>query len=97
MCFSCSGQALMLDPVPADVAAMKLALSRDRRATERRFGKLDSRVFRYERRVGQRRAGRVDDDCALIEDDMIIEIVIDFDEPADFEDQTRIRELATSF
>ncbi len=92
MCFNCSGQALMLDPVPVSVAEMKLALNRDRRGNERRFGKVDSRVFRYERRVGQRRAGRADD-CAAIDDDMIIEIVIDFDEPAaDFEDMTRIHQ-----
>jgi hypothetical protein len=47
-------------------------------------------VFRYERRVGERRTLR--EDCPLVDDDMIIEVRIDPDE-VDFEDMTRIREL----
>jgi hypothetical protein len=52
-------------------------------------------VFRYERRVGQRRADR--DEAGLpIDDEMIVEITIE-DGPGDhaevFEDLTMIREL----
>ena len=39
------------------VAGLKEAISRERRKRDRRFGKPDTRVFRYERRVGERRAG----------------------------------------
>lgn len=92
MCFSCAGQALTLNPMPETVADLKAALTRERRGNDRRFGKPDGRVFRYERRVGQRRALR-DGDCASIDDDMILEIVVDFEE---FDDFTQIRELAPS-
>ena len=97
MCFNCAGQALAFDPVPASPAELREALQRDRRALDRRIGRADGRVFRYERRVGERRAGR-GDDCTLIDDDMIIEIVVDFSpggagDPESFEDMTRIREI----
>jgi hypothetical protein len=89
LCLSCAGQALMFDPVPAGVAELKEALSRERRAVDRRIGRPDTRVFRYERRVGERRAGR-GDDCPPIDDDMIIEIVVEDEPAADFDDMTRI-------
>ncbi len=94
MCFNCAGQALAIDPLPQTVAALKEAMDRERRARERRIGKADTRVFQYERRVGQRRAVR-GDDVASIDDDMIIEIVVEADRGADvdFDDMTRIREL----
>lgn len=89
MCFSCSGQALALSPMPPGVAELKEALSRERRGVDRRLGKPDTRVFRYERRVGDRRSTR--DEIAPIDDDMIIEISIDVSEyEADFDDMTRI-------
>lgn len=87
-CYSCAGQAMQLDPQPATIAELKAVLRRDRRATDRRTGKPDTRVFQWERRVGQRRAGRADD-APLIDDDMIIEITV---EEESFEDQTRILE-----
>jgi len=97
MCFTCAGQVLALPAVPRSVAELKLALRRDRRDRDRRFGKPDTRVFRYERRVGERRAGRGDGDAAPIDDDMIIEITVDpadaANDGADFEDMTRIHEL----
>jgi hypothetical protein len=93
MCFNCTGQALALHPLPDNVVDLKQAMDRERRAIERRSGKPDTRVFQYERRVGQRRADR-DDRIAAIDDDMIIEIVVDPGE-VDFEDMTRIRELPT--
>lgn len=105
-CFSCAGQAMNLDPMPATVAEIKTALRRDRRGEDRRVGKADTRVFQWERRVGQRRAGRFEDGSA-VDDDMIVEISIEDDlgpvRPApmiatdhaeiDFDDLTRIREL----
>ena len=92
MCFNCSGQIAALDPMPKSLAALREAVSRERRRRDRRFGKPDGRVFRYERRVGERRAGR--EDCPAVDDDMIIEVTIDI-EPAVFDDQdlTMIREL----
>jgi hypothetical protein len=96
MCFNCSGQLLHLDPLPPTIAELKEAVSRERRRTDRRFGKPDGRVFRYERRVGERRAPRAED-YAIIEDDMIIEVLVGAPEDGfdvDFEDQTRIRDLS---
>ena len=95
MCFSCAGQTLHLDPMPTTIAGLREALSRERRKKDRRFGKSDTRVFRYERRVGDRRMGRTDDQLLSIDDDMIIEITIGpaEDDGLDFEDMTQIREL----
>ena len=61
---------------------------------DRRLGKPDTRVFRYERRVGERRAPR--EDYAIIEEDMIIEVTVGApaDDDVDFDDMTRIRDLA---
>jgi hypothetical protein len=82
---------MQLDPQPQTIAELKAILRRDRRAVDRRSGKPDTRVFQWERRVGERRAGRVDE-CPTIDDDMIIEITLE-ETSQDFEDQTRIREL----
>lgn len=100
MCFSCAGQLMMLDPMPATVQELKVAVSRERRKTDRRIGKPDTRVFQFERRIGQRRLVRADGtDYAAIDDDMIVEIVVEAepgeaaaaDDPAiDFDDMTRI-------
>jgi hypothetical protein len=92
MCFNCAGQLMNLSPLPANIAALKLAVSRERRRSDRRAGKPDTRVFRYERRVGERRALR--EDCPTIDDDMIIEVSVDRD-GLDFEDMTQIRELVS--
>jgi len=107
MCFSCSGQLLHVDPLPLTIAGLKDALSRERRKKDRRIGKVDSRVFQYERRVGDRRTDRVDASggsaassaaagqrglIELADDDLIIEITV-ADEGMDFEDMTQIREL----
>ena len=93
MCFNCSGQLLTLNPMPETIAELKLAVSRERRRTDRRFGKPDTRVFRYERRVGERRSER--DEFAPIEDDMIIEVSVEApgSEGMEFEDLTSIREM----
>lgn len=95
MCFNCDGQIAQLDPMPLTLEAVRLAVSRERRRRDRRIGKPDTRVFQYERRVGERRTGR--DGYPSIEDDMIIEVTI---EPVtadgdgeDFEELTAIREL----
>lgn len=89
MCFSCAGQLLHVDPLPLTIAGLKDALSRERRKKDRRIGKADSRVFQYERRVGDRRTDRV---LELADDDLIIEITV-ADDGMDFEDMTQIREL----
>ncbi|MGE0401941.1 MAG: hypothetical protein AB7T06_34880 [Kofleriaceae bacterium] len=94
MCFNCSGQLLTLNPMPNTIADLRIAVSRERRRNDRRIGKADTRVFRYERRVGERRTER--EDIAPIDDDMIIEVSVSMDpEPVDFEDLTSIRELVT--
>ena len=91
MCHNCSGQLLHLDPMPKTIAEMKKVVSRERRDLDRRIGKVDSRVFRYERRVGERRSGR--EDFPAVDDDMIIEISTADSGGDDFEDLTQIREL----
>ena len=98
MCFNCAGILCSLDPMPKTIFALKEAVSRERRLRDRRWGKADGRVFVYERRVGERRSDREvfpSPHPAPIDDDMIIEVSIDFDaelapEP---EDITQIREL----
>jgi hypothetical protein len=96
MCFNCAGQIARLSPMPKTIAGLKAAVSRERRNLDRRFGKADGRVFRYERRVGDRRTPR--DAMMPIEDDMIIEITFDT-EPVEhgmeFEDLTTIREMVS--
>ena len=92
MCFNCAGQVLDLEPMPATIAALREFVSRERRKRDRRFGKPDTRVFRYERRVGERRSGR--EILPAVDDDMIIEVsyeVVITDN--EFEDLTQIREL----
>ena len=92
MCFNCSGQLLAMTPMPTTIAELRLAISRERRAKDRRFGKPDSRVFRYERRVGQRRHTR--EVTAVIDEDMIIEVFVeDESQGLDFEGLTSIREM----
>jgi len=100
LCFNCHGQALALDPMPPTLAELKVALERERRTRDRRFGKADTRVFRYERRVGERRATR--EDGQPIDDDMIVEITVELgdvsqndnaDHSEVFDDLTMIREL----
>ena len=94
MCFNCAGQLLHLDPLPATFAELRVIVSRERRASDRRIGKTDSRVFQYERRVGDRRSSR--DEYPTVEDDMIIEVILDATDDGqdvDFEDVTQIHEM----
>jgi hypothetical protein len=101
MCFNCAGQIFQLEPMPPTLAALRDAVSRERRRVERRSGTPDPRVFRDERRVGERRVtaeGR-----ERIADDMIVEVAIDTggeleperdldrDLELELEDVTRIR------
>ena len=98
MCFNCAGQIQKLEPLPPTLAALREAVSRERRRVERRTGKPDTRVFRYERRVGDRRGIALGGD--RIEDDMIVEVVLDAepelgnDRDRDRDDVTRIRAFA---
>jgi hypothetical protein len=93
MCFNCSGQVGALEPMPRTIHAIKDAISRERRKKDRRVGRADTRVFQYERRVGERRmVARDTYDC--IDDDMIIEVTFEPDAPGeDFDDLTQIRAL----
>jgi len=92
MCFNCAGQLLHLDPLPPNLAELRVAVSRERRRTDRRSGKPDTRVFQYERRVGQRRIDR--EEYSSIEDEMIVEVSVEASDSVDvdFEDLTQIRE-----
>src|ERR1700733_7596693 len=91
MCFNCASQLLHLEPLPDTMLALREAVSRERRKNDRRFGKSDTRVFRYERRAGQCRSAR--SDYPLIEDDMIIEVIVEAGSGEDFEELTQIREM----
>lgn len=92
MCFNCAGQLLVLEPMPKTITALREAVSRERRKRDRRSGKPDTRVFRYERRVGERRMGR--EDYPIVDDEMIIEVTFDGPESVDsFEEITKIHEL----
>lgn len=93
MCFNCAGQLMTLSPIPDTIAGVRQALSRERRRLDRRYGKPDTRVFPYERRVGQRRSER--DVLMPIDDEMIIEVVVEEDDGMDFGDLTTIREMVT--
>lgn len=79
MCFSCHGQVQTLEPMPTTVADLRTALTRERRTNDRRVGKADTRVFQYERRVGQRRELR-DGEWVSIDDEMIVEMSIEGDD-----------------
>jgi hypothetical protein len=76
MCFNCHGVIGQLVPMPKTISQLKDAVSRERRNRDRRWGKPDTRVFIYERRVGERRFGR-ESDLPAVDDDMIIEVTID--------------------
>lgn len=73
ICFNCSALAAELRPLPQTVAKIREALTRNRRSKDRRWGKRDSRVFRYNRRGDDRRTPRAVSELG-IEDDMIVEI-----------------------
>ena len=94
MCFNCAGQLLHLAPIPATIGELKDVVSRERRRVDRRVGKQDTRVFQYERRVGERRALR--SEYPAIDDDMIVEITMEAADHSEFEDLTQIRELVAS-
>ncbi|HEY5951752.1 MAG TPA: hypothetical protein VIV40_39930 [Kofleriaceae bacterium] len=93
MCFNCHGVLGLLEPMPQTITLLKEAVSRERRKRDRRWGKPDTRVFVYERRVGERRDGR-EGELPAVDDDMIIEVTVDVDAiEVDFDDITAIRDL----
>ncbi len=59
--------------MPQSIGEIRAALSRDRRTDERRWGKRDSRVFRYNRRGDDRRLPREPAEAG-VDEDMIVEI-----------------------
>ena len=79
MCYTCSGRAMTLTPMPQTLAGIRTALIRERRAEERRGVKRDTRVFQYDRRGDDRRAGRTarGDDWFDIDDGMIVEMAVE--------------------
>ena len=91
MCFNCAGQLLVLEPMPKTMTALREAVSRERRKRDRRVGKPDTRVFRYERRVGERRMAR--EEYPIVEDEMIIEVTFDAPVEDPYEEITKIHEL----
>ena len=103
MCYTCSGRAMRLDPLPQTLAEIRHELDRERRRDERRIGKPDTRVFQHDRRTGDRRGDReIGDDWMMIDEEMIIEMQLEdleqpraaTAEPAEA-DMTTIRELPT--
>jgi hypothetical protein len=95
ICYNCAGKTSRLQSMPQSLAGIRQALDRERRDTERRFGKKDTRVFQHDRRSGDRRTEREPDELLVIDDDMILEIeelVADDRQPAD-SDLTRIHDL----
>jgi hypothetical protein len=101
MCFNCHGMIGLLEPMPKTISQLKDAISRERRKRDRRWGKPDTRVFVYERRVGERRFGR-EAELPAVDDDMIIEVSVEdgeipFASNGDYDDFdqdiTAIREL----
>jgi len=73
ICHNCSAMATKLVPMPQSIGEIRATLSRDRRDNERRWGKRDSRVFRYNRRSDDRRVPR-DLGESGVDEDMIVEI-----------------------
>ncbi len=62
-----------LIPMPQTIAGIREALRRDRRGDDRRWGKKDTRIFRYNRRGDDRRLPRENTD-SRVDEDMIVEI-----------------------
>lgn len=77
ICYNCGARAAKLSPMPQSIAGVRAALCRDRRSTDRRDDGLDPRVFRFDRRSGERRRVRALDaeDSVIVEDEMIIDIL----------------------
>jgi len=59
--------------MPQSIGEIRATLSRDRRGDDRRWGKRDSRVFRYNRRGDDRRLPRETAEAG-VDEDMIVEI-----------------------
>jgi len=55
MCHLCGFRTNRLEPVPVTIEGLRVMLRRDRRATDRRAGAMDTRVFPRERRDDERR------------------------------------------
>ena len=81
MCHNCAYKAVRLDPMPKHIEGIRARLLRDRRFTDRRVGKEDTREIKRERRVGERRAVIIDDNEFLYDD----ELFLDYDYPIEGE------------
>jgi hypothetical protein len=96
-CHGCAAMVMRLPELPATVDGLRQALRRERRASDRRGGKADQRIFPRERRVGERRGPSRDafadtDPRIRAADLQLDEVVL---EPGDGElepgDQTQVR------
>jgi hypothetical protein len=101
MCHNCGTRAVGLSPMPKTFEELTERLARERRQRERRVGAPDTRWFKRERRVADRRqADR--EHVVFLEDDFVIEVIEEPVEPAlaedatprETEDATRIRSIA---
>ncbi|MFH0900664.1 MAG: hypothetical protein V2A73_08555 [Pseudomonadota bacterium] len=87
MCHICATRATELIPMPESLEEMRWRLQRERRQDDRRIGRQDDRVFRWERRGLERRnVGHLQNADLLVVDDEDILVV----EDASGEDETRI-------
>jgi hypothetical protein len=76
MCYNCSHRAFRLSPVPRSLEGLREVLCRDRRWQKRRQGSRDRRIYRLERRVGERRVPSKDHSADWVNaDDLIVEMV----------------------
>ena len=74
MCHNCAAKATGLMPMPQTLDEIRKRLTRERRASDRRVGRKDGRVFPRERRGLERRAvgHALGDDLLLLDDGDII-------------------------
>ncbi|MBI4508581.1 MAG: hypothetical protein HY698_03020 [Deltaproteobacteria bacterium] len=88
-CHNCAARATQLVPMPQSVDEIRDRLTRERRRSDRRAGKLDTRVFQRDRRGLERRdVGHAhEDDLMLAEDDGILIVEGNVEERGD---ETRI-------
>jgi hypothetical protein len=91
-CHNCATKAFQMQPLPSTIEAIRQRLSRDRRWQERRVGRTDQRIFRKERRVGERRQSMPTTLGEYIDaTELVVEIIEDAADAAHGEDQDATR------
>ncbi len=92
MCHNCATRTFQMQPLPSTIEAIRQRLSRDRRWRERRVGRNDQRIFRKERRVGERRQALPTTLGEYIDAaDLVVEIVEETAQQASSEDEQATR------